>query len=962
MATFDELLQQSTGGQLTNLAQVQDLVAGSSQSQVNAPPASVSRLFTTFEQRHQRIGPQGIPVPLDTKTGAPFMTRFNLSFAPDSEAQLKMLQNAFQGSTVEPIEGGQFIIRGVLDPQRQQVVDMLVDEQGMSLKDVADVADLAPELAAAIVGARTGGRVAPKASGRLATLAKEAIGGAIGAQSVGALSDAAMSSALGTELSLMQIASQRGKGALLETATGGAIGGGLLGLGKLTKRGLSPITPAAQGAQEAVENIAQQTGIRIPLSYGIETGRPNIQRAEIIGAKTPTGGGFFRRQEAATEQSMRDVQRYLFGEGPLPTSESVGIAAVARLRNIARDLDEQVISQRSALADRATAKIASAIESQTGIAKQVEKDVAGRAVQDSVKIMRQQHRDVAGELYAGIEDLKLPTRRIQSELDAIQKELVKSTKTETVASPILDPISGKAITSTTTAKEVITELTPEGVGKFLRGAAKLDPEMPLSELRALRTTLNDAIGQPDVFAGVPDRILKKLSNSITEAIDEGAEALGKSPVAERLAQANAFYKEINRFQVQGIEEILADPTMRKLGPFAIVNQALRDPDQYFRMRELLTKDIPLPTGGVGVQAQPNTWKMFQRAMLTEMEERATLTGTGNLMNAQTFINDLNKLEPAVLRDLLGSRAPEIISSLKTMSTISGKVNAKEMVELLSKESFDAGAVKRLADAEVARDAFYDKNIVKKFLKGDLETTAINPGEFVERYLDLVKDKTELARVMSVMGDDPNLVRQIQRKTIQKIFHDAARNPSADEITRRLGTDPTVMVDPRKMLATIGNTETAEKLRTVLGSDTFNLLRDYLKVSAAVGAKHDSAQAVGGLIGGSLMSSIMTLDLKALPAHLKYAVLGQLLTSPTIRGALKAGKSLDSGTAIRGAVVSGAFIQGMMEDLGEGSAIAGMEMLAETLGLAQADEPPQDEPSQLNQRGMQILRELEAKNF
>lgn len=908
-------------------------------------PQDIARYPTSFTERYQRSG-----IPLDTSTGAPLGTRLRLSFAPDDPTRVAMLQQSYKGATIEPIEDNQFIVRNVVDPESQKTIDLLVDEQSISAKDFADLASIIPEAVGSYLAIR-GGRGRTEAAFRpgVQRILAEAGLGAVGSQTAGALADATARLTTGQKVQPLEILERRERGALGEGIVGGALGI-IPSMGASIARRIGrPRTIVQESGIEAVDRLAEKTGIRIRMSFGEETGSPNALRAEAIVEKSPTGGAFLKAQQRAGAEDMRAVQRFLIGESPLPV-DTASERAVSVLRDVADQAKQSVDTQTQAIGSRAANDLADAITGATGFQRSVLKSEAGPAIRDALFTRKAAFDAKADELYAAIgSDPLIPVKPLQDELTKIKGQMTKARvigESEIISG--VDEFGPITAATDTEGREVLREFVPENLNRFLTGIAKLDPETPLSELRALRTQINDAKRQSEILPGVSTRFLSQFSAAIGKAIEESASNIPDPGVVARLQKANTFYREIERFSPKGVVELLADPDQVRLGPFAVANQVIRDPDQYFRIKKMLTEPLTDPDGNVVNPPDFGTWNLVKRAAITEIEDKGRLAGTGSLASGKKMLDELGKLEPEIVKDLFGQNAAQAVDSMRTMGVLEGKVDIEDFKKLLGSGHATSLQFDQLVRAQEKLDKLYKENVIKKFVAGDIDTTAIEPGEFVDRFIDVARNEDEVAKVMSRLSGDPDLLETIKSRTIQNVFQRAARAPSAEDIARGLGDDPTVTVDPSRLFKSLTGDEA--KLRTVLGNDTFSLLKDYAGVAAQKSVKEEAAQTVGGLIGGSLMSHLLNLEFGKIPAHLKYAFAGTVLSRPQLISILRRGREADPTTIARAIIVSAPFIEGIMSDFGKGPGAAALRMFGEAVGLGdRTAQPTQQTPAPVSDR-------------
>lgn len=959
--------------------QSRNLPPGIASPQSAGRDIDASLLKQQFIERHQRPG-----VEFDTDTGAPLLTRFKIAFAPDDNTRVEQLKQLFAGAQIEPIDAGNVIIRNLLDPETGRPVDLLVDELGLSMKDMTELASALPEVAGAIlgmIGATKGrGKLPQFMQNKLGQMASLAVGGETGAALAGGAADATARALANQDVRLAEIAGRRAAGAAMgvgfELLTGGT--GMLLN----RARSISPITGLQQtltdrivaGSQpgaEVTEGLAAAarleatTGIHVPMTLGQRTGNETVLATEAISAKTPFGKRRFKRILESGDQAMLGIQNWLLGRGPLPDSQNVGQQAVEAMRRVVNSDQAVVEVLGDEVLQNAAGAVQRTVNDATGFGtREVGQRLAGRVVKGNVIAQRQAFREKATELTTAINQIPealepfVMSKPMKDELEPLFNRL-SELKTVEEPSSLLDEFGDPLPATTKEGKRVMFDYVPAPVKKFLNDAVNFPENVTLERIRDFRDFLHESISESEILMGQPSKFLKDISHAVRTAIEVSADAAKTPELKEKLLEFNKFYAtNIERFQVKGITEILAEPTQRKLGTFAIARQAMDDPDQYFRLKDTLTQRMKMPDGTAFGPDTTQSWNVFKQSMITEVSRRAG-AGVGQMVDSAALLREFKALKPEILQDLLGgdgSRA--VLYGLEKASAVQGKVPIKEAIETLQKKGADVSDLRKLATAQSDLAKTYGNSVVKKFVQGETSVSTIDPDEFVERFTDNASRADIAEAIAMIRASDPDTADAIARKEIQKVFHDAARNPSAVDIARGLREDATVMVDPKKVLATLRDETKAGKLRTIIGNDAFALLQDYGRLENMRQSGADAAaRSVGGLIGGSMLNDIITLQFKQIPAHAKYWFLARVLTSPDLRVPIQqaAKAQMDPATVVKALVVSAPFIKAVYDDYDPEAAKFLMEQFGVESGLVPRDGRPAA-PTPQDQRIERFLQE------
>lgn len=816
-------------------------------------------------------------VPLDLDTGAPLSTRLNAAFAPDDNTRQALLQNAFENATVEPLRTTEragrsaavpgsthYIVRNYRDPQTGQVKDLLVDEANTSLRDLVDLGPAGLEMAGAIAALTLGGPLTAGLAGGRALLAQAALAGA-GSQLAGASADAATRLQAGQPVQPGEIMARRTVSGLAGGAVDMGMGVPILAAKRALKAGVSiesgPLpawlsTRPARESAAARARLGASSGTPIPASFAEQTGLAGTARLQAFLEGATISGGPLRGLKERRALALAANERSIVGATtPLPDKDTLGGQAVRALRAVGQDRERLTMQAREDALTGAIGLLDQAIDAETGLASRVVLDrEAGNAVQQFM-LLKKDALDAEAERLAG------EVNRLVGDKPFVATTQLKERAEKALTAAYAKP--GEV--------DKLLESTPASLRPVIRDIQDLPDQVTLDDIRRLRRSVNRQISQGQILGDTDEGVLKQLSAALTESISTEAKKL-PADAADALARFNKFYAEgIAQFEVKGITELLADPTQRKLGPSTIFDQAAKNADQYFRVKEALTQPLTLDGAPIGPVATGDiTWNLFKKAMLDEMLS-ASRTGSRQLVDAKRFLGQLHNLKATVRADLLGQGADTVNTALARLEGLQNpKLDADEVLEALRRGG-DTGArdIEALALREQAVNAFYRDRIVRRFVKGEEGAESIEPGEFIDRYLETATDKEEVKRVLGhIEMVDPGLAITIRQKTIENLFTQArAAGGSAADI--------------EKLSKLVASDEQQARLRVVLGDTVLGRLNDYLlegRSSQSIG--RSAARAAGGIAGGVAASRAITFQWgKLMPQQLAYWLTGYALANP-----------------------------------------------------------------------------------
>lgn len=813
----------------------------------------------------QRYTPTGEEIPLDKEVGASFSTRFRMSLVTDEASKKAIASEAFANARIEAVgQEPQFVVRDYKDPETGQVKDILIDEKSASWKDLADLGETGMQLLGAAMALRGGSPLTSKlAPGGLARTAAEGAVASAGGEAVAAAAEAQGRSQAGQPVQPGEILARRS----VQAATGAAVEFGLItapivGATKLLnlRRGI-PSTQEAFNALQARNRLAAETSIDVPFSLGEATGRKGLREREQLLRKTILGGGMLEKQKAAQQAEILKLQKALPGTygvpgEQLPSKDVTGTQAVSALRSLLAGAEAGTARVRSGAVAEAMQDVSNAMQASTG------------------QMNRQVLQDEAGNLARAVVNLKHDVlQEIEGELKAEAQKLGAS-------QPFIDTAKAKTkVAQLVNAKYMVgrdlLETTPPSLLKVVNDVTNLPANATWDDLRNVRHSVNRLINQGEILGDTDTGVLKQISKTLTEAIGENTSRLPKDAAAA-VKRANKFYSEgVEQFQVKGITDILADPTQRKLGPFAIFRQAAGDPDQYFRLKDALTKPLMLDgtvADAASAAAGDNAWSVFKQGMWDEMTDSSVKAANRSLLDPVKLLNKIEALPTRVREDLLGAMSDTALRSLKRLEVLDNpKLPAAEALDILRQGGDQTPhLIMQLARREQELDKLYSNQVVKKFAKGDIGAENIEPGQFVDRFADAgpIADVRDAMNKLELAS--PGMTKLVRSKKVQSILEAAAESPLESAVSAK------------KLAKEISGQENQERLKVVLGEPGVRRLNDFLEMLSHL--QHKGEVDMGGSVAsGAAKSKMLTVvsAIRSLPKQLQYKVAAMVISNPNL---------------------------------------------------------------------------------
>lgn len=887
----------------------------------------LSRLAPGAETLRQSLGEEG-QTPLDIESGLGISEQFQVSRRRTPEDKIRYLANQFGAENVRLNKKGEPIVR--ITDEKGNKKDILVNARGLSVSDLGSVVAHLPELFGALVGPAAAEGLLARVTGSkpvLGTLAKM-FSSAVGAEAGGAAQDVVTRAQDQAPLEPAEIFMERGKNVIEDTALqagAGAVGKGLLVASEAALKGRlpSPVKllrgPIQNETIAAAERIQGRTGLPMSLSAGQSTGNPFVAAAEQYLETNPIGAGPQLYGRARREAERVALQDYLVHPDTLPLDEEIGRKSIGILAGKAEASDKTV----SMLQKRVQAEGQKSVEDL--LAQRFNKDVAPKP-----EIIAQTLRK------SGIEAKEAWDAEVERRYQALwshPKANVPDVPTSGIneaSNEVLkiwpkDPVTG----------ELVIKNAPEGLLSKVQEAARLgkgtadvvtgmdefgpitqtktvEGKMPLRELAGLRTFLDQNITGGQAIAGIKEGKLVALRKAVNETIKD---AVSKDPDLEKLYRAaNDYYAEsAPMFNNKLIDQLFKRPEHSGyIGDTEFLDSITKSGSQFKRLENFFGRSS-------------DEMRLVRRDIADDLLRRSVKAPGSDVLDPETLLKNMEALRNgrntrSIFYSVFGKRGDDIITELDVMKKSLGfenGISAKEFTESLDPEALARPSIKGLIASQQYNEEIYANNVIKRFVKGELPATAIRGEDFVNKWLDSADLEDVKKTFDMIKSQDPELAEQISRRTLQKFFTEASRQPTPSDVLHTLQEGTGTLPSGVSMSKQLGTKDSHAKLEAILGKDKFDLLKDYIRVELSEDEKKRLAAGTGILTRGSLVSAIFKKGFNPgeLKNWMKVKAISYLLASDKMSSWLSSGyKASDLPDLFKTLVSSEPFIGAVADDL------------------------------------------------
>lgn len=883
---------------------------------------------------------------LDINRGADVGTRFGLGMDENQVSQLKYLAANYGPENVDISENGQFILRN--QPTANGTPeDVMVNPAGLDGGDLVEMLGKMGYQGGGVAGGIVGGILSKHPIGRVVT---GALGMALGGSAGGAIQDAIVRYRRGQPVDISDIAAYRGGMALIDAPLGILFAGtgkfgtkmveGVLGVpwgsfevtartaaGRRIGLQLSPTQRAAAELEQGVPATQTQparagTGVAYPLTPGEAAGPDTalgrlFLRAEAT-ASGRVGSATAADKATASKQRAEDELRRVFLGVPrtmpddelsrLTSAQATGERALQRLRTEAESLSDAARLAQENMARTGTQE-AQQIAG-VNLAQRLDPTAVGGTVRTRATGDFAAGQGALGQRYDeffGRPELR--TRSISGNALAdvaasVEAELTpQAVRTRAVNTGILDS-RGNPITYEREQLERLDAFVNGKVRTFLdslqgmRGA-----RVAVNDLKQIRTGIDSAIAEGVAIPGVDVAQLRELRGRVTGVIGESLNDIDPALNAQWQALNNDYATHMARFDRTGIRELLVQEGEKgSLGSTEIAERVIGDSarakDIYDGYRTFLG-------------AQSSEFQQL-RQVIAENALYRSLGDTTPFVDGGRLRAGLRSLRPEIAEDVFGANRPELARIGEVLEAAQGKnIDVDELRTLLrSRRGITAQGLRDLIGAESERAAAYNNKLIKAAADGTLDAERIRPSDFVRHASNM--DPREAQRIMGILGDRPDVIQDINRLSIDRIWGQA-QSESATSGGARLISPKTL----NKVLDGANPERAAEQRatwRTLAGNDAINGLE---ALARTVASRDYNVNMFKGSIAGQ--SDVGRLILKGevgmLPEVAHRWLLAFAYSGPLKRATTNMLVGQDRGRFLNAIISSTPFIQETMEMFG-----------------------------------------------
>jgi hypothetical protein len=774
---------------------------------------------------------------LDIRTGAPLSVRLAMSFAPTEPEKEQYLKKVYGPENVRRAGDDNRLVFTAVDQQTGQMKDFFADELGLSAKDMADVAGVAPEVLTSIATAL---KVAPSAPNTKAGLLGVAAVSELAGQSLGAVQDMAFRFSQGTldMDSMREMAKRRGINAFIGTGLGAALPAGVQAIARaipnLPRLSRNPLSPEGTALQQissegsaAAKRLEEALDEKVMTSAAEETGSKGLAQVEAYASRVSRMSNPDEALQLSRERVPVSVQSMLL-QG-LEEPGVFGQQVSSRLAGVER----QLIERGGAEIDKAYASVLNRLESEVGSLTAPPQGVvqAGTNARNSLVARMAVDRAQAEQLYGRVDDLLtqsgMPTEFVRlNESAALSREIIENLVRDT---------SGRPIPMQT---ELMSQLAP------LAEAGSVPQS--LAAARRFRSRIGERIGSgQEIGPGFSRGDAKRLYEALSRDIDSSIGALSKEAQAAA-REANQFYKtNVALFEESPIISRVLNS--QRDGGYPVEDIARAFAAGRGNLTELKAAKKLLP---------PEVFSGLRRGIIDDIVNGSTRTYRGQeYIDPSAFGRRLKDMSPEFRSELFGSRE----GAARVQSLISEVDELDKITPKLARPSgLSAGQVSEVANAadnagfveakrNVMRSIALERQRTRTFqnnvasANGDVLETMLRDGErFVE---DFVLSNNNSGQVKKVLGRlTPEQREQVGKQTMAVLFKRATDLSESTVSAIKTPSRPAAIKGEQILKDIYGPQRTV--LRDLISPKDLQILDDWLIYNHSMAATVRAGGTVG----------------------------------------------------------------------------------------------------------------------
>lgn len=905
---------------------------------------------------------------VDVETGADFLLRARAAFQPTTEDKKVAIENALrnrgidvQSNPVEVVEGffPNFVIP-VPDPKvsggyRRVLFDPSgVNSFGEFIKDVG--ADLAGEIIPMAMGVGAASKLATSAK----ALPIRPTIGRIFKESVPPASALSLQTRIAREQEGISQPTPLGEAGEFATGLGFDVIGGSL-------------------VAAAPRLLGRNYGKDILNKEEIQTYKRSVEdfNRRFNQSYQPTAGTILMDEDLLALENFMAVQSPIYSAQlkQIKTTEKVAIRAAAI--QMLQDFDPDIKAIRPedlSPVNKIKASYLKDIEGAEAATAESSRELLAKATD---QMFREIDKLSPTTLIQSPEEAGAAIRTfIQESKDIFQRE---SAKNYAAVDSLIDNLQRTAPTSanwdTLVPTDSLTRVLDDEIKRGAGGVEGLSAILParikevidnnpdglnLRAARRLRTLLSDQLNQEKLKAptgSLETNLLGKLSSAVDGALTDAVDSLPTSELKEALGKANSEYKRYkDLFKIDILQRVANQTAKGELNEASILPKILGNEKSYFDLKKAML-DLPASEA-----VDPATrWPSIQKNLLASV---LNVTGQGSDKVAFSEIyNSLNKMNPRIRKDLLGSRHKSVVSFFKDMSEVLPgkqddllKAPKKDILEYLqdpSSKEVKSALIKAHNDANQLLN-FQQKSSLTRALSR-LRKDGLDPeaNELIrdEGFINRVIQKSDLKQVSDMMSRivDPVTRSTARQNVVRQLFQDTG---ILDELYAQSS-----IKSGDKLYSQLQ--KFAPKYKAVLGEEVFNDLSSLATVASRVRiSKKEGGESAGSLARGRVLRELLSFRFLDLVGDLRMRVGASILANPQlVEGFINSGRRNPGSFAVWAAVLTAPdFVENFRAGYDDTFAFAkDYALLMDAAGIAEGmldSEAPQQQPQQQPQPAQQ----------
>ena len=815
-------------------------------------------------------------IPLDRFSGVQDLGfRAGLNMLQDPKAKLNYLTNWMENQGVSPVDhppryvDGNFIVSRK-DPETGGIKDVVVDEPGFSMADIADLVNEAIPLMVGLAGER---KILPK---RMTSVTGRLLkgGAGVGAGRFGQTTIAR--EALGVERDPLTDV----KSAAIEAGADVAGGLALSKIVNIANFAMAPNrkmarTPEFQNFRASMQNLESELGIPITATPGQLLGSENLLVLENF-ATTQYGGEVLRqvRDDALKLRALLGLELTNY-----PSKGNVNLANLDPGSDILKKMWDDVSTTYQAFSEASDAVIYAAVNDFTNTAAKEttsqtlgKADIVGRAVRNVLEASRTSFRNINEANYSESDRL----------LREAYTQLGEEAQADTLvtfggAESILNQVANRAKLKKGELKSILPEFYDRWKKEF--DLLKKNGGASIEQANDLRVALADDIDSMGGFGQKPlstkdENLLNKLRDSVTKSMDDAYDKLPDEFAKEAFLKANKYYRDnVVRYQTPTIKKLF-DTTPEgqiRMGDEDILAAISRNSSAYKELRQFITDDT--------------TWNNVRRGILDDVLMQASSHGTPNLGDVYRL---LHNMPPLIRKDLLGDSQAKVLKELKQLSGLnldlpSRKIPYEVVMDWVQKPSSKTkAALIKANNAQTALDIQFQSNLKKQVISKFQDPKLLSTREDnVSKIIDLATDE-EAKWVASVIGSRSFKRDKLIQQTIEELFRRSHMEGKLNLVEAGIDFPTKNFINSSSLRdQLLGKKKKVYK--ALLGDEAHQLMMDYLTfLSRGEVSKEKAGSAVGTFSRGAFINNIIRKAGTNTYNYGKWKVISGLLASPPLR--------------------------------------------------------------------------------